>query len=113
MPADEISISDTTTPTMTSAPPTRNPDSTVGIAAGITTRVMSWLSVAPMLRAASSNCGSMVWIPAAVAPMGGRKAVEGGKRIFESGADAEPHREHRIEDHQRHRVETLYHRHDQ
>jgi hypothetical protein len=40
MPADEISISDTTTPTITSAPPTRKPESTVGIAAGMMTRVM-------------------------------------------------------------------------
>ena len=73
MPADEISISDTTTPTITSAPPTLKPDSTVGIAAGMTTRVTRWLSVAPMLRAASSNCGSMVWMPAAVASIVGRK----------------------------------------
>jgi hypothetical protein len=36
---------------MTSAPPTLNPESTVGIAAGITTRVTRWPSVAPMLRA--------------------------------------------------------------
>src|SRR6185295_13363589 len=66
MPADEISISDTTTPTITSAPPTRRPDSSVGIAAGMITRTSRWLSVAPMLRAASNSCGSMVWIPAAI-----------------------------------------------
>ena len=72
MPAEEISISETTTPTMTSAPPTRSPDSTVGMAAGMMTRTRRWLSVAPMLRAASSNCGSMVWMPAAVESMVGR-----------------------------------------
>ena len=73
MPAEEISISETTTPTMTSAPPTRRPDSTVGIAAGMMTRTSRWLSVAPMLRAASRSCGSMVWMPAAVASIVGRK----------------------------------------
>ena len=46
---------------------------TVGIAAGMMTRTSRWLSVAPMLRAASSNCGSMVCIPAAVASIVGRK----------------------------------------
>ena len=58
---------------MTSAPPTRKPDSTVGIAAGMITRISRWLSVAPMLRAASTSCGSMVWMPAAVASIVGRK----------------------------------------
>src|SRR6202012_4548326 len=117
MPADEISISETTTPTMTSAPPPRRPDSTVGIAAGRMTRTRRWLSVAPMLHAASSSCGSMVWIPAAVASMVGRKAemeavavgspggggehgvqkaVDQSEGFLVLRADAEPHGKHWI-----------------
>jgi hypothetical protein len=37
-----------------------------------------------MLRAASNNCGSMVWMPAAVASMVGRKPYTLAKAILDS-----------------------------
>ena len=73
MPAAEVSISDTTTPMMASAPPSRSPESTVGIDAGMTTRVICWGRLAPMLRAATRKLWSMVWMPAAVDSMTGKK----------------------------------------
>ena len=85
MPAVEVSISETTTPTMTSTPPRRRPASTVGIEAGMITRVMRCDSVAPMLRAASSRFGSMVRMPAAVASVVGKKPLIAAKAIFDSG----------------------------
>ena len=47
--------------------------STVGIEAGITTRVICCGNVAPMLRAARTYCGSIVRMPAAVESMTGKK----------------------------------------
>ena len=73
MPLAEVSISETTTPMMVSAPPSRKPASTVGIAAGMMTRAMSCGSVAPMLRAAKRYCSSMVRMPAAVDSITGKK----------------------------------------
>ena len=73
MPAEAVSISDTTTPMMVSAPPSRSPASTVGIEAGMITRVICCGRVAPMLRAASRYCGSMVRMPAAVESITGKK----------------------------------------
>ena len=51
-------------------------------------------------------------------PGGGRQhrrqeAIDRGERDLGFRADAEPHREHRIEDDQRHRIEARHHRHDQ
>ena len=85
MPCEATSISDTTTPTMVSAPPSRRPDSTVGIAAGTSTRVSRCQVVAPMLRAASTSCGSMVWMPAAVDSAAGKKPISDAKAILEGG----------------------------
>jgi hypothetical protein len=68
-----VSISDTTTPMMVSAPPSLSPVSTVGIEAGMITRVICCGTVAPMLRAASSSCASMVRMPAAVESITGKK----------------------------------------
>ena len=45
MPAEEVSISDTTTPTITSAPPRRRLAMTVGIAAGIGYLITSYRTV--------------------------------------------------------------------
>ena len=58
---------------MVSAPPSLSPVRTVGIEAGMMMRVICWKSVAPMLRAASRYCGSMVRMPAAVESMTGKK----------------------------------------
>ena len=73
MPAEAVSISDTTTPMMVRAPPRRRPVSTVGIEAGMITRMICCGRVAPMLRAARIYCGSMVRMPAAVDSITGKK----------------------------------------
>ena len=85
MPSVATSISATTTPTITSAPPSRRPASTVGMLAGSTTRTMRCSGVAPMLRAASSRFGSMVRIPAAVASMVGKNPYSPANAILDAG----------------------------
>ena len=70
------------------------------------TRVICCGSVAPMLRAASTNCGSMVRMPAAVDSITGKEAVDAGEGDLRFRADAEPGGEDRIEDDDRHGVEA-------
>ena len=55
----------------------------------------------------------MVRMPAAVASVVGRNPLIAANAIFDFGTDAEPHRQHRIQHDQRHRVGTGCHRQQQ
>ena len=113
MPAEEISISDTTTPTMTSAPPTRRPGQH-GRNRGGNDHADEALA---QRRAHAARGEQQLRIDGLDAGGGGehgrQEAIERRERDLGFRADAEPHREDRIEDDERHGIEAGNHRHDQ
>src|SRR5262249_55025386 len=98
MPAAAISISDTITPISASAPPSLSPARTVGIDAGITTRVICCGKLAPMLRAATRKV-----LVDRLNPRGRRKhhreeAIDACEGDLGLRPNAQPGREDRIKD---------------